>query len=593
MLWIFSFLGAIMPSWGQEKSAYRLMLEDDDIRMAQRPGTERLLRDYLSPSLQGEDSVTVFFMIPTACPRCESVVKPAIERLKKVRPSEKVLLVAWHPDAQAANQYVDRQHFGEDYRLIDTLGTFNEVFSTTFGTLQALLIARVAVLEGRMVTGGDFSSATEEFFRDFLSETTPLPFHVYDEAAVEYRQERRSAASTRQAGRVKYTAYELDTGNNYPGQLRNHPMLKGQDLLFLDKMCDGAFWMHQDRDGMFRMRSLLQIDSAKRDTFVTLPPPDYNAYKSLFRYMPLDAVFEAGGGIAMSYSIPHVFVQQSPRGTGLEVAFYNECTFLSYDSHAQRWASLVKFANDDLDEWMEQHFRIYPLRPGYVVMSCAKMVWPTISDEEGWGKPATDPTMDGFYDQNNPYALELELATGRITKRFGQLEDVFRRTRSGYWYSSLVADTHKGIFIYGNQEAGRLYLTDADRPEKTLRTYEVFSLGDPPQGDSTLLRQYKEEYLLAFVPYFSLTMEQVTLDDRYINCLLRTGEPGKPDPSDVYEFLRISRKSGKVVERYALPLEDDAEMLMAYGLTADDKNNRPFYLCKKQGRCYLKFITRK
>lgn len=91
----------VVSAFGQEESAYRYMIESDDIRMSQRPGTEQLLRNYISPVLSGEDSVTVFFMIPTACPRCESIIKPAIERLKRVNGKERVLLVAWHPDVQA------------------------------------------------------------------------------------------------------------------------------------------------------------------------------------------------------------------------------------------------------------------------------------------------------------------------------------------------------------------------------------------------------------------------------------------------------------------------------------------------------------
>lgn len=65
----------VVSAFGQEESAYRYMIESDDIRMSQRPGTEQLLRNYISPVLSGEDSVTVFFMIPTACPRCESIIK--------------------------------------------------------------------------------------------------------------------------------------------------------------------------------------------------------------------------------------------------------------------------------------------------------------------------------------------------------------------------------------------------------------------------------------------------------------------------------------------------------------------------------------
>lgn len=105
-----------------------------------------------------------------------------------------------------------------------------------------------------------------------------------------------------------------------------------------------------------------------------------------------------------------------------------------------------------------------------------------------------------------------------------------------------------------------------------------------------MLEAHLDEYLLAFVPYFSKTIEQVTLDDKYINCLLRTGQPGKTDESDTYEFIKIARKTGKVDIRYELAPEHPDELLMAYGLTKNDSDNLPFYICKKQGRYVLKYI---
>ena len=118
----------------------------------------------------------------------------------------------------------------------------------------------------------------------------------------------------------------------------------------------------------------------------------------------------------------------------------------------------------------------------------------------------------------------------------------------------------------------------------------MFDPGLPPKGDKALLEAHLDEYLLAFVPYFSKTIEQVTLDDKYINCLLRTGQPGKTDESDTYEFIKIARKTGKVDIRYELAPEHPDELLMAYGLTKNDSDNLPFYICKKQGRYVLKYI---
>lgn len=291
----------------------------------------------------------------------------------------------------------------------------------------------------------------------------------------------------------------------------------------------------------------------------------------------------------MSYSLPNVSIEKINNEN--VVAFRNAPTFLHRSKDDKSWQPLVCASNYSPQEWFLQHYRIFPIRQGYIALTCHKHVWPVVEDIVK-GDPASDPFMDAFYEQQNAYAMELELATGKITRRFGQLEDVFCQTHTSYWFADLVADTHKGNFIYGNQVVGKLYLTDAQEPEKTLRTYEVFSLGEVPQADSTLF--YKEEYMQAYAPYFNRILEQVVLDDQYINCLVRTGIPGHEDlKSDTYEYVRLSRETGEEVMRYALPAELPDERVLAYGLTADDGNNRPFYLSKHEGKYFLKFVEKR
>lgn len=582
------FLVCAPLTHAQEKSYYERMLEEK-IKLAQRPGTESALRNYLSVQGVNSDTVTAFFLIPGACPRCEALVAGSLPRLRALRPHEKVMIVAVHEDAEAAAKYVEELHWGEDYLVLDTDNHFDSIFSTTMGGLQGLIIARLDLKNGRLITGGEYSYASDQFFKDFFAVSEPFPFHVFDELVADYKQN-RADGSTIQTGRaslLKYDAYSLETGDNILTNIRNSPIIRKRRLVLVDDMFSTGFHFKCVGNHTFTLQERLLVDSASRDTFITLPPEVYADSKKFFRYMPLDAVFMPDDKIAMSYSLPEVFIEKDKGERS--VAFYNAPTFLVKALTADHWETLTGMENNDFSEWMNQHYRIFPSRPGYVVMTCHRMVWPLMPVEDRTDAK-TNPFLSGFYDQSNPYALEMELATGRVVKHFGQLEEVFKQTRTGYWYTDVVADAHGGKFIYGNQVAGKLYLTNVDDLEHTLRTYEVFSLPVPPEADSKLL--YKDEYVYQFDPYFSRYIQQVSLDDKYINCLVCKGLMGEHNyNSDVYEFVRLSRKSGQVVNRYTLAPEREDERLLAYGLTADDKGNRPFYISKQGGKYWVKFVT--
>ena len=300
--------------------------------------------------------------------------------------------------------------------------------------------------------------------------------------------------------------------------------------------------------------------------------------------MPLDAIFMPDGGLAMSYSLPLVFADSA----GRRVNLFNAITLLYKPHGAKRWTTFTGMDRSHMEEYMDQHYAIFPLRSGRIVMTCHKMVWPL--DDPHPGDPQRDIYLDTFYAQPNPYVDEVDLRTGGLVQRFGQLDEAFHRTYTGYWFVNLVADTHGGDFIYGADQTGRLTLARADRPEQALRTYEVFRLGDPAPTDTTL--RYKDEYMQQYAGYFRRTVAQVKLDDRYVNCLVRTGQPGEENATaDHYEFVRLSRESGKVVERYRLCPQRPDEQVLAYGLTADAGDNCPFYLARSGAAYFIKYLT--
>ena len=101
---------------------------------------------------------------------------------------------------------------------------------------------------------------------------------------------------------------------------------------------------------------------------------------------------------------------------------------------------------------------------------------------------------------------------------------------------------------------------------------------------------YTREYLLRYAGYFNRRIVQVQLAPQFVDCLVReSGNTRKHAGRDAYEYVRFDRATGEEVERLALRPEDGAETVLGYGL---ERGGRPFYVGKRAGRTFVKFIER-
>lgn len=560
---------------------------DSDLKLAQRPGTEQLLRAYLLPAAGGKDTVTALFMAPMYCPRCEATIPAFKSWLKWARPSERFIIVADYYDAYAAGNYVRSQQFGEDALLLDTNGEFNRIFSTTTGTLTGIFIGRFDVRHGRMLTGGQLSFINPQFFKDFLAVRVPLPFHDYGERPAAHRQTAVSDASLCKS--LHFSSPFFLPGGSSLSFIRNHAILKDNRLILNDQLCNTGFLWKQNENGLFELEHVLAIDSARRDTFITLPAREYARQKSAFRYMVLATIFSGPDEVCMSCSLPRVFMERKDA-----CAFYNSATFFRYRLKSYRALPLSSLpfidAHKPAPDLINFHFNIYPLNEKRVVMMCERF-YPD-DEKEMKANPEKDPYNEAFYKKPCPYGSVMDKATGKITGYFGELEPVLKRSRTNYWFVNLVADALDKDFIYGNGYTGTLYLTDAQTPEKTLRRYQVFKLDEKamPSVDTSLF--YKLEYVQPYYRFFNKRIVLVTLDKDFINCLIHTAKSTDENINDGrYSFVRLSRKSGEIVESYPLTFLVEDGVLLGYGLSGGHGKGIPFYIAKAGSKSIIRFVS--
>ena len=293
--------------------------------------------------------------------------------------------------------------------------------------------------------------------------------------------------------------------------------------------------------------------------------------------------------MAFSYSLPRAFVERRT-GDNVNLAFYNEPVILSWQVEPFRTLPLTDLAAALQDAaYMNQHFAIYPYDGQHVAMACQQLTYPLFSVPDSLhGHPEYDPFVEAYYDRPHPYAVVVDRRTGAFVRRIGQLDDLMRRSRTGYGYASPVADSDGRQLVYGNAYAGRLYLASPEAPDSVLRTYDVFGWAgrEMPEPDTTLF--YTHEYILRYSDFFNRRIVQVQLAEQFVDCLYRekTQTSGYA-AHDVYEYVRFDRETGEEVTRYVLRPQDEAESVLGYGL---ERGGRPFYVGKQHGQTYVKFV---
>ena len=99
-------------------------MEQNDLRIRQKPNTEGFLSDYLHSVSIKEDTVYAILYSPAECFRCEAAIPAFYEKLKCNNPNNKLLLITVYEDSTTASWYNSKNNYKADYYLYDTKSVY-------------------------------------------------------------------------------------------------------------------------------------------------------------------------------------------------------------------------------------------------------------------------------------------------------------------------------------------------------------------------------------------------------------------------------------------------------------------------------------
>lgn len=557
--------------------------------ISQKEGTTEALKKLLGPYGENRKEVYAILFAPQACPRCEVDVIYALNHIKSIKPEATVVVIAAYPDADKAIEYV-KDKFKTNQVIVDTKNKHEQIFHYRTGRLAVTYLLQIDTQQGRLMCGGDSPNMSMDFLQQFCNNTAYMPYAETADTKGINNPVNPTTHPIQQKATGTYRSVNIKTSDNFSiSSVLELPEWQGKSFIYSDELLSKAILFDIQEDTAYMKKQICPTETQEM-AFSKIPPSEFRKMKKegLLFIMANCAAFIPGTEQAIvSYSLPDLSLESDS-----SIAYYNKPVVLETLGHGDSCRmSSFEFEHDSIPLYMYTHAsRIIPLDKKYVLIGCRKGFPTTCTAKDCRKDPNADIFQSSFYD-HSPFCALFDITTGRRVARFGQLDDVFKTSRTGYYFTIPIADGYKDKVAFSDGCSGKLWIADrgAEAQAKEVKLFDV------PVPESILATttslQYTDEYFDPFFTVFHQYIDMIKTDKRGIHCLIRNGESAIKGKDDIYEYHLLTYE-GKIQESFQLQFEEKDELL-SVGLGKDEQNAVfPYYLCRNAGNCYLKYIVR-
>ncbi len=559
-----------------------------ELQIRQKPGTEPLLKDYLSSISAPNDTVYAILYEPTFCPRCEIDIKPYSKMLSELAPQSPFVLITAYPDSARAAAYNKEKGYAADGYIYDTDEAFMRIFSFNTNGLSGLYILKMCKSTGELLVGANSFYTSMEYTKELTGWTERMEQHNFAQA---------SGAAGGEPWQLPRPACEpltgpfTDHGLKLDGQMLSDvydvPKFDWPYFFYNDKL-NNCVMLFKEDGGSLRFSARIEADSTERDHFIELSD-DWKRLldKSSLCYIPLAATMTDSQRIGVSYSLPHVMEDTIAKNGGL--AFFNAPAIVIRD--AGTLAKSPMYCPDFMlfkdTTYFYAHFNFCVFK-GEVIYSCQKMTWPMMYERwEYEHNPVMNPFSEKFYSSGNPWLAAFSLRTGKLVERFAELEPCAEASRTGYWFVNPVMYSNGDELLYSDGFSGAIHIT-RDIHKGAAESYSAFAVDTAafPQPDTAMF--YRQEYTKAYDRFYYRCITAASMDAGKVTCIVRYARNDMANPTaeaNDHTVVTIDRRTGLATERL-IPRYQGMRP-MGYGLLTANGRVSPFGFYRRADGSYV------
>lgn len=556
------------------------------LQVRQKPGTEGLLKKYLSSVTADQDTIYAMLYEPGFCPRCEVFINGLGDLIKKLSPASRLVLITTYSDSARAAAYNKAKEYAADYYVYDTNQAFLDIFSFNSNGLSGLYVFKICKLKGEVLTGGINYFVTPEFAKELTRWTERMPTHDYaiDENGSDMDKWELQRPQCPPIG-TAYTDYPLALEGQMLSHVFDIPKFDGDHFYYTDKLSEGVMLFNIDGDSL-RFKAHITADSTERYRFINVRKETRKRISDdELSFIPLATNIIDSTRIGVSYSLPDV----SEDTVAHILKFYNEPVLLMRDLNTLKPLPLYEpffdIENDTL--FFYQHFNFCPFK-GNIIYSCQKMTFPM--EYERWEyehKPGMNPFAEEFYRSGNPWLAAFSLKTGKLARRFAELEPCAEAGRTGYYFQNPLMYSDGNELLYSDGFSGTVHITRSI-DGGPVESYSAFAVDTAafPRPDTAMF--YRREYFKAYDRFYYRCIMHARMNANKVCCLVMYSrrDVAKPGPeTNDYTLVTIDRRTGLATERL-LPRYPGLRP-MGYGLRSANGQISPFGFYRRSDGSYV------
>lgn len=577
---------------GRENDPLKEIVNSDS-QVRQKPGTDKLLAEWLADEGIVDDTIFAYLYRPAGCPRCESVLERYSRRLKAC--GRKFVLITVYEDKLAAIKYNKENGYVADYYIYDTADRYKGIFN--FNDWPDLMLTYMLKItkDGRMIMGYDGNFYTKDVFDSLLECSEPLAYKDYGVSGTDKDPDMLYPISMAGAEAMDvWKDYALDVSPDVPlTETLGNPYFSGDVFFYPDRLLNGVeVYGRQTGTDVFKLKKVLRSFDSENDMFVSIDSASLKDMKdnNEIHYMLCNSGMLDDAHIGMSYSLPNIFFD-APKS----IAYYNKACILS--------RRLADFSADsctalDVDilngMYMYVHFK-FSSTGDKIIIGCKKLTWPMPLDTVYYkGRKGLDPFIPGFYEGDNPFMAAFDRRTGKLLCRFGYLDDIARKTSSSYAYVNPLSVVGGGELAYTDSYSGKVYVADTTNVAMPTACYTVFTIDDAMIPKADVLEPYSDKVFEVYNGLFCRMIKDLRITPDKLYCVIKYGDASDTnDARTGYTFVVVDRNTGKK-EEYLYPKVVDGYKVFTRGLYESKQGVQPFEVLKdNSGKAMLRVFLKK
>ena len=541
-------------------------------RLVQFKGTENAVKDYFSEKKikSGSDNIIAVFLPPMGCPRCEGLISPFLNDVKRLDSTITTAVFVFYSKPKPATQYLKERGYPADDFYILTSTDFLDNFYLSSKTLQVPFFVKFNIRSGDMILskttlGMDYNKDIAKAFAEANdpSEKPEKRNSILSLKSNEANRLRLYYDSLNMTGENTFSGYEIfpiDESNDFLlSEIRRISFSEDGKLISCMDDLTNSICVFKKEDDRYKLIKNIRAGEYENRLFFDEEIGDemyfYIKKMNLLNSMYFNSKVY-NNSVLISASLPDVFIEDKEKE---KIGYMNKAVLLIKDIYDDDMNSFITPEINFSGLIADHTNAIFYPEYGKIFIPVSKG-WPVAGHSSlPNDDPNTNPFLPGFYNFTPELAL-FEM-NGKFQDFIGNLDTLHETFHLGYAFSKPIVKLYHTEYWIADSYSGAIRKFDITTNELKGEEARAF---EPPIIEQSLLpfAEGTLEYIRSFNSFFLNYIVDFTVLGNFVISIIKSG--------DYFVMVRYDRNEKKIVDQKIIPNNISGHLCKSLSLRESD-----------------------